>query len=225
MLKFLSKTVDVSEGNMPFIVAVRDDGHFTHIDGQELPFTKTRKNNDTGTRQLALIVRAVSRIHVPFFIFEQVERKRLTSDIRNYFYGRVLEFARSCLAKWGYCYLIDLHAFAEQTDFGAYDIFFGTNHRGTVHGNFDVMLAKQMKSGLFNLTRDLRIYVPGELLIPGERFGATKKSTLVNWLKSNEASANAVQMEVHKSWFMDQPKMVAMALEISDAISSFFTKN
>ncbi|MFA5133428.1 MAG: hypothetical protein WC459_01325 [Patescibacteria group bacterium] len=209
------------KGNIPFIISVRDDGFITKIDKQDLPFAKRKRKNDTGTARLAATLKMMSKNFVPYFVFQQVKRDRLTNEIRQNFYKRTLILVYECLTKWNKCCLLDLHAFGTQIGLGQYDIIFGTDHRKTINNDFDTQLAKQLGGHLSNITKELRIYVPEERVTREERFGATKVSTLTKWIKTNEPRVDAVQIEIYKDWLANQAKLVALAMEFNFAICHF----
>lgn len=216
MTEKLVEIVSEISGNIPFIMTVRDDGYFDSLDGKNiLPLAKHPKRNDTGTRVLGFLIANGGPIFHPFLMLQNIERKRMANPIRLYFYGRILETAKKCLEKWGECYILDLHATEKQPTFGQYDIIFGTDHRRTSGGNFDIKLA-----GLLQETGALKVFVPSETPRPGEIFPASLNSTLIKWLKFEEPKVVAVQMEIHKSWFKSRGRIAAMALEIYTAILS-----
>jgi len=220
----LEQTAYLFRGNTPFIITICHDGFLTKLNGKELPFAKNKKENDRDTRKMAMLIRNFSSDCIPNVICQQVERSRFTNEIRIYFYMKVLELAQYCLRTWGICYLIDLHAFGSQMG-GSYDLIFGTNHRGTVNNDFDNVFSKLLKKGTFFQTRNLQIYIPQEIKMPSERFGATKDSTLVKWLSQREPGVNAIQVEIYKDWLKEDPKMIALATEVSFAIALLLKPN
>jgi hypothetical protein len=197
--------VDYYAGSAPIIITVRHDGPATIIGDEILPKLRDKDTNDRGTMLLGLMILeefALLRRGQPFLIMNKITRNRCTPEMFGMYYEDVLQTAQACLKRWEQCFVFDLHRFYKYPAVGKYDIFLGTNHRRTISGDVDETFARILIDRMWHATGAmLKVYVPGKKIKDGERFGATRERTLVNWLKKEEPRVEAIQIEIYKDFF------------------------
>ena len=191
------------EGNIPIILTVAHDGWKMSLSGHILELRRPERQNDIGTAELVRKVfcfldREYSKR--PYCFFQNIERKRLRREIIKTFYYEIFDCIRRCIRRYGCCYLLDMHCFREFPEIGNFDIIFGTNHRQTIDGDFDKIVASVIKESIFTdkngYESRLAVYLPEEESKKGEKFAATKDFTLVKWQR-DRLPVNALQVEMH----------------------------
>jgi hypothetical protein len=173
----------------------------TILNGIELPANKNRDTNDLRTTLLGNLTCDFAKKEGMklFFLWNKIARDRHSAEIKGVYFVEVLNTVRKCLDKWGKCCVLDLHRFYRPPPVGDYPIFFGTNNRQTVSGDFDKLAAGILEKAMrCELQIDRSVYLPGTERKEGEKFGATKPLILTNWLKREEPRVEAIQIEFYK---------------------------
>ncbi|MFH1193954.1 MAG: hypothetical protein V1661_03085 [bacterium] len=209
--------VDYYAGSMPVIITARHDGHATVIGDEILPILRDQDINDHGTMLLGLMTR-MELGKKPFLLLNKIARNRCTPEMFGIYYERALATARLCLEKWGKCFVFDLHRFYKYPPVGEYDIFLGTNHGQTAGGDFYKEFASLLTKEIKRKT-EVKVYVPGKEPKDGERFGATREKTLVNWLRREEPRVEAIQVEFYKDFLSDAYFIPPLSRALAKAIS------
>ncbi len=229
MLRF-EDVAAFEHGDVPIIVSSHHDGFETRMHGNELAVVRQVENDD-GINCLARVTADMMlRIHFvrPFFFSYKIRKDRSTVEMFEKYAQKVMEVSAKCLSVWGKCAVVDLHRFYKHPELPEeikenYDIWFGTDHRKTVFGEFDRNLAAALKQTYRAcFTQAIKIYVPDENGKEWERFGATGKNTLILTKCLGDAffgaRFSAVQMEFYKDMILEGVPMAKLAIALANAI-------